>query len=325
MNGELEDLNGVKRINLREDVEWSNTWISKANLDFPRCLLIGDSVTRDIRSTLEKLVADWFAVDFFGGSYDMDDDLFWNHLFCFFKSGYKYKLIILNYGFHHGKSIIKEKERNRFKSNYRKLLRLCLQNSLYVAFMSGTSWYKECIDYIKYEEEIILKNNILLNLARNNHCAFFDLHKAMGNMPYRYIDHVHFERKANTFISKKIIIELFARLFNAEWTNYRKEKETNIYKQYPELAISKEIYIYGNGEKGHFLYFLLKTYVPNLKLIGWCLSEKCEAKYLDIPIFLVNSLPSNNLIVIPSGIYEKEMMENAKKHGHNNLLIFSIK
>lgn len=54
----------LKRINLREDVEWSNTWISKANLDFPRCLLIGDSVTRDIRSTLEKLVADWFAVDF---------------------------------------------------------------------------------------------------------------------------------------------------------------------------------------------------------------------------------------------------------------------
>lgn len=308
---------------LREDVEWTNTWISKANSDSERCLLIGDSVTRNIRRGVEYFVGEWLAIDFFGGSFDILDNMFWNHLYCFFQSGYKYKIIILNYSFHHGGNIIGCKNKV-FKEYYMRLLKICMENSEHVVFMSGTSWNKEYSLYKECEREILLKNSILMDLAKINRCIFIDLHKIMNDIPFTYIDKVHFEEKANAYISGKIIEELFEKIFDLEWRIYRETKREKIYENYSELNKFDKVYIYGNGKNGHLLYFLIKFYMWDLKILGWCVSKREEITWIGIPIFSINNLPSDDLVIVPNGLYTMEMVQYSKDHGHNNILVFDI-
>lgn len=71
----------------RGNIEWLNTWIAKANEECGRCLLIGDSVTRNIRSKLELYLVNWLAVDLFACLYDLTDDLFWKNLEVFMTQG----------------------------------------------------------------------------------------------------------------------------------------------------------------------------------------------------------------------------------------------
>ena len=127
----------------REEIEWSNTWIAKANHSCRRCLLIGDSTTRGIRPKLEIMAWDLMAVDIFAASYAIEDVWFWKSLECFLETvNIQYDLIILHYGFHHGfgkHCYSNEKDWQTFYGFYNKLVQLVKKYSQNFIIMTGTS------------------------------------------------------------------------------------------------------------------------------------------------------------------------------------------
>lgn len=88
-------MTGFNKEKDRENVEWSNTWIDNAkNFGCPRILLVGDSVSREFRSSLGKLLPK-YAVDFVGSSASIEDDLLYDVCDIFFKNKeYNYSLIL---------------------------------------------------------------------------------------------------------------------------------------------------------------------------------------------------------------------------------------
>lgn len=84
----------------REDIEWSNFWIDKANAySSKRILLIGDSTSRIIRSTFSRISG--CPVDLLATSSALHDELFINQINAFFnQSKYKYETIFVQLGHH---------------------------------------------------------------------------------------------------------------------------------------------------------------------------------------------------------------------------------
>lgn len=84
----------------REDIEWSNFWIDRANVNSSkRILLIGDSTSRIIRSTFSK-ISDC-PVDLLATSSALHDELFINQINAFFNQRkYKYETIFVQLGHH---------------------------------------------------------------------------------------------------------------------------------------------------------------------------------------------------------------------------------
>lgn len=67
----------------REDIEWPNFWIDRANDNSSkRILLIGDSTSRMIRSTFSKISGS--PVDLLATSSALHDELFINQINAFF-------------------------------------------------------------------------------------------------------------------------------------------------------------------------------------------------------------------------------------------------
>ncbi len=89
----------------RERIEWTNCWWSEACKKKERFLLVGDSVTRSMRGSLEKLLYFTCAVDLFATSFSIQDSLFWKHLKLYLEtSEYVHSCIIVQYGVQHGKN-----------------------------------------------------------------------------------------------------------------------------------------------------------------------------------------------------------------------------
>jgi gluconate kinase len=98
-------------------VKWTNSWIEDAqNSSVKRILLIGDSVTRQYRGSLNQLVqGKGFVVDFLAGSYGIFDKRFENEIIHFFKqSKYRYEIIIYS-DIHHGFEVRVVEDENRIK------------------------------------------------------------------------------------------------------------------------------------------------------------------------------------------------------------------
>lgn len=89
----------------REGLEWTNGWREDANTPLKRrWLLIGDSVAREWRGRLQEMVkAINISVDFFATSLHIDDPAFFRELRNFLSyDEYKYELVFINWGGHHG-------------------------------------------------------------------------------------------------------------------------------------------------------------------------------------------------------------------------------
>ena len=108
---------------MREKIEWLNYWIEDANENKKRILLIGDSVSRDIRKGMCTRLKDEYAVDLLAMSYSIFEDDIENEIEHYFiKNPYQYEYILYNLGAHQGYSrncIDSEKNQQTFieKSN----------------------------------------------------------------------------------------------------------------------------------------------------------------------------------------------------------------
>lgn len=313
----------------RENIEWTNTWISSANYNADRCLLVGDSVTRELRGKLESFLHKWMKVDLFAASFAITDDMFWKHLECFLTGDYNYKYIIINYGFHHGFFLQCCKDdiyAMTFYEKYRRLIDICKQSADQVIIMTGTSCvsnHKTGTVNDKLELEIMARNSFVKQLSISMGCDIFDFYHLMKTKGknYRYVDRVHFEQNAYSFIAYEIVTALKL----VESNNYD-EVHQSIYQLLDNGRIN-EIIVYGIGILANHLYFLLKYFCPEIKIVLWVVSDtnNVTKQMYDIPVVSIEEARdrSNDLLILASMQYKEDMRKNAENAGFKKIKCFT--
>lgn len=242
----------------REEIEWTNCWWSDANQETERILLIGDSVTRAIRSSLEYYMFDRYAIDLFAASFSLNDPLFWKHLSCFMESSdYTYKCIIVQYGVQHDrfrKCSVSAEERQCFKTQYIRLLKLLIQMCPTVFLMTGNSNAdKNQPDKIdeEFEPEIVCRNSIIKEVGGLLQCDLFDFYLLVHNSGCKFVDNIHLDKNSYMitanylakFLMRRKVIEL---------------KYDDIRRQVIGLfGKSKQVIIYGAGKNAEDLYWMI--------------------------------------------------------------------
>ena len=206
----------------REDTEWSNFWIDKANTTSnSRTLLIGDSTSRMIRSTLAKKLGT--PVDLLASSSGLHDALFVNQMDCFFNSHeYKYQRIFVQIGHHAeigvggGKS---ESDWRRFEEDFSALIDFLQRKSdfvyvesIYYSVMANSKWKLNKMLHIKEQYDATVnerkkkKNDIMKMVSERKGLKYIDINQYMLDCKKNFYhkDHIHFEDRAKDYIVEKL-------------------------------------------------------------------------------------------------------------------------
>ena len=208
----------------REPIEWGNTWIDKPYTnDTKRILLVGESTSRMVRSTLARISG--YAVDMIGTSSRIDDELFVNQIDSYFNNFlYKYDAIVIQIG-HHGREQRKDntsikQDEEQFREAFDTLLTYLkgissnitvetifdsiIPNKKWHKFFLHRGWMKE-----KKDDEInnitSLRNRIMREVAEKHGVKFLDINPIVDSTRYIHIDHTHFEDSAKPYIAKEML------------------------------------------------------------------------------------------------------------------------
>lgn len=207
----------------REDIEWSNFWIDRANTkSSKRILLIGDSTSRMIRSTFSKISG--CPVDLLATSSALHDELFINQINAFFnQSKYKYETIFVQLGHHAVYNKMggdyEENDYLIFEKEYSALIDFLKQftsNIILESILLTVVPYKH-FSYlyrklrIKEKEDVhanyikIRKNEIIKKIAIEKNMPFCDISSFMQKTKYVHKDHIHYEKAAMPVIVQELI------------------------------------------------------------------------------------------------------------------------
>lgn len=307
----------------REEIEWTNTWIDKANTNNSRILFIGDSVTRQLRSELSRFLFEELPVDLYASSYALNDAIFWTSVEQFLNSGYTYEIIIIHYGFHHGFSTMCSSSHDNYleyKGNYQKLIDLCKLHSKRIVVMTGTSYVcKNNLSEIdeEWEEEVLTRNSISKELAGENNIQLFDMYQLISHSrgEFKYIDHVHLERKADIFI----IYQLLLSLLKADTHDFGINVFENLNESF--TINNNNVSIYGKGIDGIRNYYRCKGLRPEVEIISWyetVLKDDIKT-FMGLPIRELSDY-KEGMIIISSIKYADEMEQELIKRGIKNYL-----
>ena len=208
----------------REDIEWANFWIDKANQKVTkRILLIGDSTARMIRSTLSKFLN--VPVDLFASSSALDDVLFVNQIDDFFCTNtYNYDLIFVQIG-HHSRmakdgSVYTDEDYDTFMHSYESLLLFLKQYSdmviaepVFLSYLPLPPFYKllyllhvpykenkdDKVNYIKERKNMLIKQ-----AAQKQNVILFDIVSFAENSNLYHSDHIHYHKRSVKLIAKEM-------------------------------------------------------------------------------------------------------------------------
>ncbi len=280
-------------ISRRETTEWLNYWIEDANKCKQRIILIGDSVTRDIRKRL-SFYAGGYCVDLLAMSYSILDDMVMEEICHFFeKMPYKYDCIIYHIGAHHGYNIEcvqSEEAAGQYKDRTKKILCLLKKYSTNVKVMSLT--FEGCTDEesgLDHNAEIKKRNEILKIVSEELDLIFFDLNRKMNYKTIQYIDRCHFADDDYEYISK-LILEYFFPEFHFSYSNRVREiNELN-----KMICMYANIYVYGNGIRGKAIKMYLKKY--GYTFSGFIVSDEYSDLYDNVS--KINEIEKENTLVI---------------------------
>lgn len=94
-------------------------------------------------------------MDLFAASFAITDHLFLRNLEGFFNRDYKFKIIIINYGFHHGFSVKCTFNEEVYRIMYQKLIDICRQLCDRIIVMTGTSYMQsDHLDQMETAEKL---------------------------------------------------------------------------------------------------------------------------------------------------------------------------
>ena len=211
-------------LNEREDIEWSNFWIDQANQEVDsRILLIGDSTSRMIRSTLAAMSGK--PVDLLATSSGLHDSLFAAQMDCFFSSTeYRYDKIIVQLGHHAelgiGGGCYQESDWDSFQAEFSILIDFLQQftntivvESIFYTVKPNKLWplakllhRKEKFD-VEVNNMKARKNDIMREIAVEKGATYLDINQFMLQSKKRYYhkDHIHYEKPAHKVIVAEML------------------------------------------------------------------------------------------------------------------------
>lgn len=282
----------------RERIEWLNYWIEDANENKKRIILLGDSVTREIRKRLNSFMGEEYAVDLIAMSYSVLDDMVVEELKHFFdRAPYCYDAIFYQMGAHHGyylECIKSDDAVKRYADKTEEILKLLSQYSVRLIAVTPTyerSFDKEGKKVLNHNEEITKRNQIMQAVSNHLNITFFDLNKEIDYKKVRYSDWCHFYEECYEYISKAIVERFFPEIHcvvsNRVGTIQQLDVELEHFKE-------RKIYIYGNGVRGNCMrmYLRKKGYVFG----GFIVSDK----YLDLfeDVLSINQINKEEALII---------------------------
>lgn len=267
-----------RKTNGREQIEWVNYWWEDANDNSKeRWLLLGDSVIRQIRSTLNRMVGDKIAIDCFCTSTYLDDELLMKEIKDFISvQDYHYSKILINVGFHHGldRNVAENSEDERiFRKAYEDIVELCLIQCDNIVMISGTLEAKtEDFDSLddKINKEIEARNRVVSEICKINDFIYIDLfhYFKKKHFKYKHRDNVHFFRNADTIMSRLV--------YKAIKQDLDEDKEIADIKvlgliELENIIKEDSVYLYGAGEIGNILMKYIEAREGEIK--GFVISD----------------------------------------------------
>lgn len=280
----------------RERIEWLNYWIEDANVYKKRIILIGDSVTRDLRKKMSFYLNKNFAVDLLAMSYSILDDMVMAEIKHYFQSSvYRYEYIIYNMGAHHGYHIKCLEENQGSKEFENRTIEILSFLKKYChSIIAVSSTLENFIDssdmnLFHYNDEIKERNHLLKLAAEKLHITFFNLDEKIDYRTLKYSDRCHFSDKTYENIAKTIIVQLFPEISCASANQIETLQEL---KEKIEQYQQKKIYVYGNGIKGNFV----KMYLEKYRFDGFIVSN--EYYEISDEVFMISQIERNNALII---------------------------
>lgn len=289
-------------IDKRENIEWLNCWIEDAGTYKKRIILLGDSVTREIRKKLQFYTNKKYAVDLIAMSYCILDCMALMEIKHYFQATpYEYEYIFYQMGTHHGYHIAcaeSVEDSENFAGKTVEILNFLKQHSSNVIAVSSTlerSSDQAGKHLFNHNREIVKRNQLLEKAAEKMQIAFLDLNKKIDNRVFQYLDWCHFYEECYEVIAKVFIEDFFADVKYIPSNQIRTVKELD---RKLERYEDKKIYIYGNGVRGR----RMRTYLcdKGYRFDGFVVSK--EYKETADQVLELNDIEKNDALVIVTPI-----------------------
>ena len=281
----------------REKIEWLNYWIEDADKDKERIILIGDSVTRDLRKKLNLYMKASYSVDLIAMSYGIMDEMVLEELRHYFDlTNYRYKFILYQMGAHHGYHV-KCAEKDSDMAMYEHRTKEILVNlNIYGAELITIGATYEKIDVensstYNHNIEIEKRNGILKKISDEMKICFLDLNKEINYSIAEYVDNCHFCDCCYEYIAGIIIRRIFTEI---EYVSANQIKTLNELNAKLNSGSYKKIYIYGNGTRGKSIEMYMKK--RGIMFNGFIVSD--EYAESDSEVFTINQIEREGALII---------------------------
>lgn len=181
----------------RESIEWCDVWISHANeTNLPRVLLIGDSISRDYYSTVERLLSGKAYVGRLSSSAFIADPVLPQQIKTTLTST-RFDVILFNNGMH-GWQHTEDEYRQAFPEFLETLHRYAPHAKLIWASTTPLKNSPTALAEHSHEatdERIAARNSIALKLVEAKGIPVDDLYLLMSGHPELHSDNVHFNEQ----------------------------------------------------------------------------------------------------------------------------------
>ena len=193
----------------REPTEWCNVWISNTDKDdLPRVLLVGDSITQQYYSHVERELVGKAYCARLTTSACVADPMFAIQLRSVIEQ-YEFNVVQINNGLH-GMGYT-EKEYRRGYEDALRLIREKKPNAKIIVVLSTPTKAGGSKAYLIPRMEI--RNGIIGELAENISAGVIDLFTPMQGHPEYYRDDYHFHSKAIA-IQAKLVAKAIREILN---------------------------------------------------------------------------------------------------------------
>ena len=302
--------------NKREEIEWLNYWIEDVDVnEKKRVILLGDSVTRDLRKKLSFYMNKDYAVDLLAMSYSIFDDRVIEEIKHFFQlSTYQYDFIVYQMGVHHDhciKCAESAEATEQFQCRTMEILHVLKQYTDNVIAMTSTLESDLCegkrVVSNDYKREIEARDRVLDTVAEKLNIFFYDLNKRIDYSKVKFSDWSHFYEKGYEYIAEQIMADLFPDICcvssNQVETLRELEKKLEAYR-------NKRVYIYGNGIRGERIRKYLQMQQYNFD--GFIVSDEYEESFENV-IGLIRADKDNALVIVtPEDLAVWERLEKKR-------------
>lgn len=231
----------------REEIEWTNSWIEDANQpDKRRLLLVGDSVTRQIRKTVSAVVVErGISVDLLACSYSFFDSRFFEEIKHFFSGDYQYEVIVLM-DIHHRMISERCMDNKKLAKEYLDkwiMFYEYLKTKGERVFVCTMTPYRG--DYYEENREVNYRNSIIRNSCLWNNGI--DLGSMIDIKEHVFSDHVHFCGAYNLVLSYRIVAEIFGEKFRCSFPKIIEDIEQL------NMMMKRNVVVLGKGKKAKII------------------------------------------------------------------------